>query len=158
MINLCVLTLIFALLLKYLPQTSVAWGDVWLGAAITAALWSALQFAIAFYIAFSSYKNYGAIGAIMALRRAGLDVPGDVSVIGFDDTLAAMTHSPGLTTIRQPLKRMGEIAAEHVLRRIAEGPETKWPHEVTVEPELVVRESTAAALAVASTVRARASR
>jgi membrane protein len=66
-INLGVLMLIFALLLKYLPQTNVAWGDVWLGAAITATLWSALQLAISYYIALSSYKNYGAIGAIMAL-------------------------------------------------------------------------------------------
>ena len=66
-LNLLVLTLIFALLLKYLPQTDVAWGDVWLGAALTAVLWSLLQNAIAFYIALSSYRNYGAIGAILAL-------------------------------------------------------------------------------------------
>jgi membrane protein len=66
-LNLLVLTLIFALLLKYLPQTDIAWGDVWLGAALTAVLWSLLQNAIAFYIALSSYRNYGAIGAILAL-------------------------------------------------------------------------------------------
>jgi membrane protein len=66
-INLLVLTLIFALLLKYLPQTYVAWRDVWLGAALTAVLWSLLQNAIAFYIALSSYRNYGAIGAVLAL-------------------------------------------------------------------------------------------
>jgi membrane protein len=66
-INLFVLTLIFTLLLKYLPQTRVAWRDVWLGAAITAALWTVLQFGIAYYIALSSYQNYGAIGAILAL-------------------------------------------------------------------------------------------
>jgi membrane protein len=66
-INLLVLMLLFALLLKYLPQTNVAWGDVWLGAAITAVLWILLQNAIAFYIALSSYRNYGTIGAILAL-------------------------------------------------------------------------------------------
>jgi membrane protein len=66
-INLFVLMMIFALLLKYLPQTNVAWGDVWLGAALTAVLWILLQNAIAFYIALSSYRNYGAIGAILAL-------------------------------------------------------------------------------------------
>lgn len=66
-INLCVLTLIFALLFKYLPQTSIAWRDVWLGALLTAVLWSLLQFAIAYYIALSSYKNYGAVGSILAL-------------------------------------------------------------------------------------------
>jgi membrane protein len=67
LINLAVLTLIFALLLKYLPQGHVAWGDVWLGAALTALLWTLLQNVIAYYIALSSYKNYGAIGAILAL-------------------------------------------------------------------------------------------
>ena len=61
------LILIFALLLKYLPQTNVAWGDVWLGAALTAVLWILLQNAIAFYITWSSDRNYGAIGAILAL-------------------------------------------------------------------------------------------
>ncbi len=66
-INLGVLTLIFALLLKYLPQTQVAWGDVWLGATLTAVLWTLLQSAIAYYIALSSYKDYGAVGAILAL-------------------------------------------------------------------------------------------
>jgi membrane protein len=66
-INLCVLTLVFALLFKYLPHTAVAWGDVWLGAVLTAILWTLLQFAIAYYIAFSSYTNYGAVGSILAL-------------------------------------------------------------------------------------------
>jgi membrane protein len=66
-INLAVLTLIFALLFKYLPQTDVDWRDVWLGAALTAVLWSILQFVIAYYITLSSYKNYGAVGSILAL-------------------------------------------------------------------------------------------
>jgi membrane protein len=65
--NLVVLALIFALLFKYLPQGHVAWGDVWLGAALTAVLWTLLQNVIAYYITLSSYKNYGAIGAILAL-------------------------------------------------------------------------------------------
>ena len=65
--NLVALTLIFAVLLKYLPQTSVAWHDVWLGAFITAVVWSLLQFGIAYYIAFSSYGTYGPVGSIMAL-------------------------------------------------------------------------------------------
>jgi membrane protein len=66
-LGLLVLTLIFALLMKFLPQTVVAWGDVWLGAALTAVLWTLLQSAIAYYIAWSSYKDYGAIGAMLAL-------------------------------------------------------------------------------------------
>jgi membrane protein len=67
LINLCVLTGVFALLLKYLPMTYVAWGDVWLGAALTAILWSVLQLVISYYITLSGYEKYGAIGAIMAL-------------------------------------------------------------------------------------------
>jgi membrane protein len=66
-INLLVLTCIFALLFKFLPQTSVAWRDVWVGAVLTAILWTVLQLGISYYITWSSYKNYGAIGAIMAL-------------------------------------------------------------------------------------------
>ncbi len=66
-INIGVLTVVFALLFKYLPQTYVAWRDVWLGAALTAALWTLLQSAISFYIALSSYEDYGAIGSILAL-------------------------------------------------------------------------------------------
>jgi membrane protein len=62
-----VLTFIFALLFKYLPQTHVTWGDVWLGAALTGIIWSVLQFAISYYITLSSYKNYGSVGAILAL-------------------------------------------------------------------------------------------
>jgi membrane protein len=57
LVGFLVLTCIFALLFKYLPQTHVTWGDVWLGAALTGIIWSLLQFAISYYIALSSYKN-----------------------------------------------------------------------------------------------------
>lgn len=67
LINLIVLTFIFALLFKYLPQTHVSWRDVWLGALVTGGIWSLLQYAISYYIALSSYKDYGAVGSIMAL-------------------------------------------------------------------------------------------
>lgn len=67
LITFCTLTLVFAMLLRYLPQTYVAWGDVWLGAILTALVWSLLQLAIAEYIALSSYKDYGPVGAILAL-------------------------------------------------------------------------------------------
>jgi membrane protein len=66
-INLGLLTVVFALLLKYLPQTNVEWRDVWLGAVLTALLWTLLQALIGYYIAFSDYDAYGAIGAILAL-------------------------------------------------------------------------------------------
>jgi membrane protein len=66
-LSLAVLTLIFAVLLKYLPQTSVAWGDVWLAAALTALAWSILQGVIGLAIGLSNYSSYGPIGAILAL-------------------------------------------------------------------------------------------
>lgn len=66
-VNVGVLALIFAVLLKYLPQTSVAWGDVWVGAGLTALAWTALQGAIGLMIGFSNYASYGTIGAVLAL-------------------------------------------------------------------------------------------
>jgi DNA-binding LacI/PurR family transcriptional regulator len=95
------------------------------------------------FTALFAFNDISAIGAIRALGDAGLGVPEDVSVVGFDDVHAAAFHNPALTTIRQPLHRMGRLAAEHLLRRIAQGPEAEFPELVTVEPELVVRQSTA---------------
>lgn len=66
-LNMVVLTLIFAVLLKSLPQTSVAWDDVWLGAILTALAWSTLQGAIGLAIVWSNYGSYGTIGAVLAL-------------------------------------------------------------------------------------------
>ncbi|HKM49417.1 MAG TPA: substrate-binding domain-containing protein [Terriglobales bacterium] len=54
-------------------------------------------------------------------------------------------HIPQLTTVRQPLKKMGLIAAEALLRRIARPDDTSYPREIVIEPELVVRQSTARA-------------
>jgi DNA-binding LacI/PurR family transcriptional regulator len=67
-------------------------------------------------------------------------VPQDVSVVGFDDIQGAAYNTPSLTTVRQPLLRMGSIAAQTLLERI-EG-RTDYPLEIAIEPELVVREST----------------
>ena len=75
-----------------------------------------------------------------ALKDHGLRVPEDVSVVGFDDIQSAAFHNPSLTTIRQPLNRMGEVAARILLQRIR-GPE-KFPDAVSILPELVIREST----------------
>ena len=67
----------------------------------------------------------------------------DVSVLGFDDIYAAAFHNPALTTIRQPLFEMGSLAAETLLGRLAEGNDAKVPEVLSVEPTLVVRNSTA---------------
>ena len=93
------------------------------------------------FTALFAYNDMSAIGAIRALREEGLRVPQDVSVLGFDDIPGAAFHSPSLTTVRQPLSRMGETAAQSLLDRI-EG--KKEPSsDIAIEPELVVRESTA---------------
>jgi DNA-binding LacI/PurR family transcriptional regulator len=94
------------------------------------------------FTAILAFNDVSAIGAIRALREVGLMVPEDVSVIGFDDVHAAAFHNPALTTIRQPLYQMGKLAAQHLLRRISKGPQAPYPELVTVEPELVIRQST----------------
>jgi LacI family transcriptional regulator len=97
------------------------------------------------FTALFAFNDISAIGAIRALREDGRRVPEDVSVIGFDDVFAAAFHNPSLTTIRQPLWLMGKLAAECLLRRIANGPNAPYPKVETVEPELVIRESSARA-------------
>jgi DNA-binding LacI/PurR family transcriptional regulator len=94
------------------------------------------------FTALVAFNDMSAIGAIRALQDSGIQVPADVSVIGFDDITAAAFNIPRLTTIRQPLANMGRMAAHCVLSRI-QGKE-KFRKQIIVEPELVVRESTRA--------------
>lgn len=100
------------------------------------------------FTALLAFNDISAVGATRALREAGLRVPADVSVIGFDDVHAAAFHNPALTTIRQPLWQMGRLAASHLLRRIADEHAAPFPKRVMVDPELIVRQSTAAALSL----------
>ncbi|SPF41868.1 putative Transcriptional regulator [Candidatus Sulfotelmatobacter kueseliae] len=93
------------------------------------------------FTALFAFNDISAIGAIRALRDAGLRVPEEVSVIGFDDIQAAEYLTPRLTTVRQPLQQMGEIAATQLLLRIA-NPRKKVPHRTLLAPQLMVREST----------------
>ncbi len=92
------------------------------------------------FTALFAFNDVSAIGAIRALRDAGMEVPDDVAVVGFDDIPSAAYNTPSLTTIRQPLRRMGEIAAQTLLERLRQ--KGQAPQEVAVEPELVIREST----------------
>jgi DNA-binding LacI/PurR family transcriptional regulator len=94
------------------------------------------------FTAVVAFNDMSAIGAIRALQDFGLRVPGDVSVIGFDDIRAAAFNNPRLTTIRQPLSNMGRIAAQCILNRL-HGTE-RFREQIIVEPELVIRESTQA--------------
>lgn len=86
------------------------------------------------------FNDVSAIGTVRALHDAGLRVPTDVAVMGFDDIPAAEFYTPRLTTIRQPLQQMGSVAAMLLLKKIAGG---KVPEMSRIDPELVIRESTA---------------
>ena len=84
-----------------------------------------------------------ALGAIRAVRRAGLRVPDDISVVGFDDSALMNCTDPPLTTVRQPIDAMGRMVIELLSAQIAG---TAVSHdEMLFEPELVVRGSTGVA-------------
>jgi LacI family transcriptional regulator len=95
------------------------------------------------FTALFAFNDVTAMKAILALREAGLRVPKDVSVVGFDDVLAASTYNPPLTTIRQPLRDMGQAAASTLLGLIRGQIPHPRPAVITVYPKLVVRKSTA---------------
>jgi DNA-binding LacI/PurR family transcriptional regulator len=95
------------------------------------------------FTALFTFNDISAIGAIHALREAGRRVPEDVSVVGFDDIQSAAFQNPALTTVRQPLREMGMIAAETLLQRITAPAKAPYPREIVVEPELIVRASSA---------------
>jgi DNA-binding LacI/PurR family transcriptional regulator len=97
------------------------------------------------FSAMFAYNDVTAFGAMRAFQEAGYHVPKDISVIGFDDIPWAEFQYPSLTTVRQPLQQMGEIALQTLLARL-EGTEP-YRQEIAIQPELVVRESTARALA-----------
>lgn len=93
------------------------------------------------FTAIFCFNDIAAIGAIRALHDAGLRVPENVSVVGFDDILSAAYAMPALTTVRQPLREMGKRGAQVLLERIANR-EKEFPSEIVMTPELAVREST----------------
>lgn len=81
-----------------------------------------------------------ALGAVRGVRRLGLDVPGAVSVVGYDDSAVMTCTDPPLTTIRQPIEAMGQAAVQLLIAEIAGSPVVA--DELLFEPELVVRAST----------------
>ena len=82
-----------------------------------------------------------ALGAVRAARQRGLDVPGDVSVVGYDDSELIAYTDPPLTTVRQPVRAMASAAVNALLEEIAG--ESVRHTEFVFQPELVVRGSTA---------------
>jgi DNA-binding LacI/PurR family transcriptional regulator len=91
-----------------------------------------------------------ALGAIRAVRRAGLSVPGDVSVVGYDDSAFMNCTDPPLTTVRQPIEAMGKAAVALLVNQIENM--AVYPEELLFEPELVVRGSTGRGPVVTSPV------
>ncbi len=81
-----------------------------------------------------------ALGAVRAIRRAGLSVPGDVSVVGYDDSAFMNCTDPPLTTVRQPIESMGKAAVALLVNQIENV--AVYAEELLFEPELVVRGST----------------
>jgi DNA-binding LacI/PurR family transcriptional regulator len=97
------------------------------------------------FTALFAFNDVSAVGAIRALQDQGFQVPASVSVVGFDDTWGSAYHIPALTTVRQPLRRMGALAAQTLLDRIRQPEKDDYPRLIEVSPELIVRESTAPA-------------
>ncbi len=97
------------------------------------------------FTAVLAFDDLAALGVVRGLAEAGLRVPEDCSVLGFDDVLPAAVATPAVTTIRQPLKEMGLLAAGWMLKAV-EGREqgsAQKPKLHKAQPELVVRMSTA---------------
>jgi LacI family transcriptional regulator len=92
-----------------------------------------------------AFDDMTALGCIRALSRAGIKVPEQCSIIGFDDVAPAAFSTPALTTIRQPMEAMGATAVQIVVDSIRAAVERRDGNVVVhrkVTPELVIREST----------------
>ena len=98
------------------------------------------------FSALLAFDDLTSFGAIRAIRDAGMRVPEDCSVLGFDDVPYAAISSPSLSTIRQPMEQMGTLAVERLLREIhgEEKVELQDGRVDLLAPALVHRESTAA--------------
>lgn len=92
--------------------------------------------------AIACYNDMTAIGALRMLRGAGRHVPGDVSVVGFDDIAAASWVVPALTTVSQPKAEMGRLAVEYLVRALEDPSGEPAPQTVRLPLSLRVREST----------------
>jgi DNA-binding LacI/PurR family transcriptional regulator len=85
------------------------------------------------------YNDLTAVGALRRARAAGLRVPEDISIVGFDDIELASWTDPPLTTVRQPTAAMGRWAVERLTAGL--GGDVGADDHVTLEPALVVRGS-----------------
>ena len=98
------------------------------------------------FTALVAFDDLTALGAIRALSKAGVKVPEQCSVIGFDDVALSALSAPSLTTVRQPLEAMGNLAVNIIMEAVNAAQEKReWSitHQ-RVTPELMIRESTRA--------------
>jgi DNA-binding LacI/PurR family transcriptional regulator len=86
-------------------------------------------------------NDFTAVGAMTAIKEAGLSIPKDLAIVGFDDIPLAVHTVPPLTTVRQPMRLQGQLAAEMLVSRIA-GKEPRQRIERILNCELIIREST----------------
>jgi LacI family transcriptional regulator len=101
------------------------------------------------FSALVAFNDASAFGAIRAFSDVGLRVPQDISVVGVDDIPQAAFTVPRLTTVRQPLPSMGELAAETLLEKISGN--GKGPKLIKISPELIIRETTSQRPNISST-------
>jgi len=94
----------------------------------------------------AAFDDLAALGAIRALTKAGIKVPEQCSVTGFDDVALSSLSAPSLTTVRQPMEAMGELAVNIVMEGVNASLEKREWNIVShkMNPELVIRESTRA--------------
>jgi DNA-binding LacI/PurR family transcriptional regulator len=88
------------------------------------------------------YNDMSALGALRVIHASGRRVPEDISVVGFDDLFLASFTQPRLTTVRQPMRKMGLMAMESLFRLMSE---EDLEIRIIVDAELIIRESTARA-------------
>jgi DNA-binding LacI/PurR family transcriptional regulator len=99
------------------------------------------------FTAVLAFDDLTALGVVRGLTEAGLRIPEDCSVVGFDDILPAALATPGITTVRQPLREMGLLATQRMLKAL-EQPKASRSDGAQLHmlaPELVVRSSSARA-------------
>jgi LacI family transcriptional regulator len=102
-----------------------------------------IQRAVSFSALFA-FNDQAALGAISCLKEHGRRVPEEISVVGFDDIPSAGTSDPGLTTVRQPLRCMGAMAATALLQRLESGNSASTLETIVIQPDFIIRRSTAA--------------
>jgi LacI family transcriptional regulator len=95
------------------------------------------------FTALFAHNDQMAIGAMRATREAGIQIPQDLSVVGYDDIPAAEYADPPLTTIRQPMREVGATAARLLIERIEQAEPPNGEAEVLLSPELIQRASSA---------------